>query len=57
MVDVRALEPFPKPVTPADVQADERLAALPLVTNTRLSVQPVDAKSGKIICRMGGVKV
>ena len=56
MVDVRALEPFPKPVTLADVKADERLAELPLVTNTRLSVQPVDAKSWKIICRMGDLK-
>jgi predicted RNA-binding protein with PUA-like domain len=41
----------------AEVKADERLAAMPLVTNTRLSVQPVDAKSWKIICRLGGLKV
>jgi predicted RNA-binding protein with PUA-like domain len=57
MVDVRALEPLPKPVTLAEVKADERLAAMPLVSNTRLSVQPVDAKSWKIICRLGGLKV
>ena len=57
MVDVRAMEPFPKPVTLAEVKADERLMELPLVTNSRLSVQPVDTNSWKIICRMGGLKV
>ena len=57
MVDVRAMEPFPKPVTLAEVKADERLTELPLVTNSRLSVQPVDTNSWKIICRMGGLKI
>ena len=57
MVDVRAMEPLPKPVTLAEVKADERLMELPLVTNSRLSVQPVDTNSWKIICRMGGIKV
>ena len=57
MVDVRAMEPFPKPVTLAEVKADERLMELPLVINSRLSVQPVDTYSWKIICRMGGLKV
>ena len=57
MVDVRAMEPFPNPVTLAEVKADERLMELPLVTNSRLSVQPVDTNSWKIICRMGGLKV
>ena len=56
MVDVRAMEPFPRPVTLAEVKADERLMELPLVTNSRLSVQPVDTNSWKIICRMGGLK-
>ena len=40
MVDVRALEPLPKPVTLAEVKADERLAAMPLVSNTRTSKTP-----------------
>ena len=56
MVDVRAMEPFPRPVTLAEGKADERLMELPLVTNSRLSVQPVDTNSWKIICRMGGLK-
>ena len=57
MVVVRAMEPFPNPVTLAEVKADERLMELPLVTNSRLSVQPVDTNSWKIICRMGGLKI
>ena len=57
MVTVRAVETLPKPVTLADIKADERLAELPLVKQSRLSVLPVDAKSWKIICRKGGLKV
>jgi predicted RNA-binding protein with PUA-like domain len=56
MVDVRALEALPTPVTLADVKGDERLHHLPLVTNSRLSVQPVDAKSWRLLCRLGGLK-
>jgi len=56
MVDVKAVEPLPNPVTLADIKADERLAELGLVRQSRLSVRPVDAKSWKIICKMGGVK-
>jgi len=55
MVDVRAIEPLAIPVTLAEVKADERLTHLALVTNSRLSVQPVDTNSWKIICRMGGI--
>ncbi|MDA1101205.1 MAG: EVE domain-containing protein [Proteobacteria bacterium] len=57
MVAVRALEGLPAPVTLADIKADERLAELPLVRQSRLSVLPVDAKSWKIICAKGGLKV
>lgn len=56
MVDVRAIEALPDPVSLAAVKGDERLQHLPLVTNSRLSVQPVDAKSWKILCRLGGLK-
>ena len=56
MVDVRAIEPLATPVTLAEVKADKRLTHLALVTNSRLSVQPVDFNSWKIICRMGGIK-
>jgi predicted RNA-binding protein with PUA-like domain len=56
MVDLRAIETVPKPVTLADIKGDERFKDLPLVNNTRLSVQPVDARSWKLICKLGGAK-
>ncbi len=56
MVDLRAIETVPNPVTLEDIKADARFKDLALVNNTRLSVQPVDTKSWKAICKMGGVK-
>lgn len=56
MVSFKALEPVPNPVTLADIKADERLSDLPLIRQSRLSVMPIDAKSWKIICKMGGLK-
>lgn len=56
MVSVKAVETVPNPVTLADIKADPRLSELPLLKQSRLSVLPVDAKSWKIICGMGGVK-
>ncbi len=56
MVDVAAVEAMPEPVTLAQVKADERLAELPLIKQSRLSVMPIDARSWKLICRMGGLK-
>jgi len=55
MVDFKALKPVPKPVSLADIKADERLSELALMKQSRLSVVPIDAKSWKIICKMGGV--
>ena len=40
-VDLRAVEPLPRPVTLAEVKADPRFAEMVLVRNSRLSVQPV----------------
>lgn len=56
MVDVAAVAPVPSPVTLADIKAEERLADLPLIKQSRLSVMPIDARSWKLICKMGGVK-
>lgn len=56
MVDVAAVAPVPSPVTLADIKAEERLADLPLIKQSRLSVMPIDGKSWKLICKMGGVK-
>ncbi|MEN8723276.1 MAG: EVE domain-containing protein [Alphaproteobacteria bacterium] len=56
MVDIAYVSDFTTPVTLADVKGDERFADLPLVTNSRLSVQPVDEESWKSLCAMGGLK-
>jgi predicted RNA-binding protein with PUA-like domain len=55
MVDFKALKPVPNPVSLADIMADERLSELALMKQSRLSVVPIDAKSWKIICKIGGV--
>jgi len=56
MVSVKAVETVPNPVSLADIKSDPRLSELPLLKQSRLSVMPIDAKSWKIICGMGGVK-
>ena len=55
MVDFKAVEPVPNPVTLADIKAEPRLAELALIKQSRLSVVPIDAKSWKLICKMGGM--
>ena len=54
-VDIKAVEALPKPVTLDQIKADERLADMVLVKNSRLSVQPVTEAEFKAICAMGGV--
>ena len=53
-VDVRAVAPFPTPITLADIKAEPRLSEMVLVNNSRLSVQPVTDEEWAIICEMGG---
>lgn len=55
-VDVKAVAPFPKPVTLQMCKDDPRLANMVLVNNTRLSVQPVTPDEWSIVCEMGGYK-
>ncbi|MEE2760721.1 MAG: EVE domain-containing protein [Pseudomonadota bacterium] len=55
MVNFKALETVPNPVTLADIKADERLSAMVLVKNSRLSVQPVTVEEWSIVCAMAGV--
>jgi predicted RNA-binding protein with PUA-like domain len=55
-VDVKAVKPFPKPVTLAAVKAERRLKEMALAKYPRLSVQPVTAQEWKIVCGLGGVK-
>jgi predicted RNA-binding protein with PUA-like domain len=56
MVDVKALEPVPKPVTLQAMKAEKGLADLALLRQGRLSVVPVAAEEWRAICKMGGVK-
>ena len=53
-VDLRAVAPFPKPVSLETIKADERLADMVLVKNSRLSVQPVSEREWQIVCELGG---
>src|SRR5258707_6213089 len=55
-VDVKAVKPFPKPVTLAAVKAAARLKEMALAKYPRLSVQPVTAQEWKIVCALGGGK-
>jgi predicted RNA-binding protein with PUA-like domain len=55
-VDVKAVKPFPKPVTLAAVKSEPRLKDMVLAKYARLSVQPVTAKEWRIVCAMGGLK-
>ena len=53
-VDVKAVGPFPNPVTLQQCKENPALKDMVLVNNTRLSVQPVTASEWKIVCKMGG---
>ena len=55
MVDIRAVRPLPRPVTLEEAKAEKRLASMALVTNSRLSIQPVTEAEWALICKMGGV--
>lgn len=53
-VTIKAIAPFPQPVTLADIKAEPRLAEMALVKTSRLSVQPVTPEEWRIVCEMGG---
>lgn len=53
-VDLRAVAPFPSPVTLDACKAEPRLAEMVLVRNSRLSVQPVTDAEWALVCKMGG---
>ncbi|RLK03613.1 EVE domain-containing protein [Ruegeria conchae] len=52
-VDIKAVRPFATPVTLDQIKADERLAEMVLVKNSRLSVQPVSDAEWQVICGLG----
>jgi predicted RNA-binding protein with PUA-like domain len=55
MVDIRAVRALPRPVTLEEVKSDKRLASMALVTNSRLSVQPVTEAEWAYVCKLGGL--
>ena len=54
-VDVRAVEPMPRPVTLAEIKARPELADMALVRQSRLSVSPVTEGEWELISEMGGL--
>lgn len=55
MVDVRAVEPLPRPVTLVEARDTAALRDMILVNNSRLSVQPVTEAEWAAVCRLGGL--
>ena len=53
MVTVRAVASMVRPVTLAEIKADDRLAEMALVRQSRLSVTPVSAAQWAILMDMG----
>ena len=56
VVDLKAVEPMPNPVTLTAIKAEPKLKDMALVKYSRLSVQPVTADEWKLVCKMGGMK-
>ena len=54
-VDIRAVRDVPTPPTLEQIKANEKLAKMVLVVNSRLSVQPVTQEEWEEVCRMGGL--
>ena len=55
VVDVGAERDMPKPVTLEQIKKEKKLSHLALIKQSRLSVMPIDIKSWKLICVMGGL--
>jgi predicted RNA-binding protein with PUA-like domain len=55
VVDVKAVEPLPKPVTLEAIKKEPRLKDMALIKLSRLSVQPVTDAEWKLVCKMGGL--
>ena len=56
VVDFKAVEPLPAPVTLEAVKTEAKLKDMALIKFSRLSVQPVTAEEWKLVCKMGGLK-
>ena len=55
-VDVKAVRPFERAVTLAEIKAEPRLSEMALVRRPRLSVQPVTEAEWRIVCAMGATE-
>lgn len=55
-VDIKAVDPFPTPISLQNCKDHPILKDMVLTTNSRLSVQPVSAEEWQIICDLGGYK-
>jgi predicted RNA-binding protein with PUA-like domain len=55
MVDIKAVEALPKPVTLEAAKLEPRLAKMALVVNSRLSVQPVTDEEWAVVRELGGL--
>jgi predicted RNA-binding protein with PUA-like domain len=56
VVQVKAVQPMPKPVTLDAIKAEPKLKDMALLKQSRLSVQPVTDAEWKLVCRMGRAK-
>ncbi|NRB34426.1 MAG: EVE domain-containing protein [Rhodobacteraceae bacterium] len=52
-VDIKAIRPFERPVTLAEIKEDPALSEMALIRNSRLSVQPVTEAEWRRVCEMG----
>lgn len=58
LVDVRAVERLPEPVTLKAIKAERRLAKMGVVQKgSRLSIQPVTAAQWRVVLELAGVEV
>ena len=53
MVDVKAVKPVKRPVSLSEIKAEPRLSTLSLVSQSRLSVVPVNQAEWRLICERG----
>lgn len=51
-VDIKAVQPLPRAVSLAQVKSEPRLTSMALVSNSRLSVQPVTDQEWKIVMEL-----
>ncbi|MBX9829433.1 MAG: EVE domain-containing protein [Xanthobacteraceae bacterium] len=56
VVDFKAVEGVPQPVSLEAIKKEPKLKEMALIKYSRLSVQPVTAEEWKVVCKMGGVK-